>query len=127
MAPAQDAGRGKTDPPPAAPASARMALLAGFVQQRPDDPFPRYALAMEQKNAGQLEAAWETFRVLLDRHRDYVPAYLHAGNALVALGRAAEARSVYEEGVAASVRGGDGHARGELEGALALLASGAAG
>jgi cytochrome c-type biogenesis protein CcmH/NrfG len=99
----------------------RIELLRGFIAQRPDDPFPRYALAMEHKNAGQLDAAWETFKMLMDAHPEYVPGYLHAGNTLVALGRTTEAREVFGQGVAASNRSGDGHARGELEAALAAL------
>jgi predicted Zn-dependent protease len=99
----------------------RIDLLRGFIAQRPGDPFPRYALAMEHKNAGQLDAAWETFKVLMEAHPDYVPGYLHAGNTLVALGRVAEARVVLGNGVAASSRCGDSHARGELEGALSAL------
>jgi predicted Zn-dependent protease len=104
----------------------RIDLLRGFIAQRPGDPFPRYALALEHKNAGQLDAAWETFRMLMAEHRDYVPAYLHAGNTLVTLGRLPEARVVFESGIGACTRTGDGHARGELESALALLGSGVA-
>jgi tetratricopeptide (TPR) repeat protein len=99
----------------------RIELLRGFIDQRPDDPFPRYALALEYKNAGELEMAWETFKTLMNSHGDYVAAYLHAGNTLVALGRAEEARGVFRQGIAACVRRGDAHARGEIEGALALL------
>lgn len=105
----------------------RIDLLRGFIAERPDDPFPRYALALEYKNAGQLDEAWETFRMLMDEHRDYVPAYLHAGHTLLALNRMAEARVVFENGIAASGRRGDSHARGELEAALAELGSGASG
>jgi predicted Zn-dependent protease len=105
----------------------RIELLRGFITQRPTDPFPRYALALEYKNAGQLDAAWETFRMLMDEHRDYVPAYLHAGHTLLALNRVSEARVVFEGGIAASGRRGDSHSRGELEAALAQLGSGAAG
>jgi predicted Zn-dependent protease len=100
----------------------RTEILLGFIAQRPDDPFPRYGLAMEYKNAGQLNEAWDTFRMLLGEHPDYVPAYLHAGATLVALGRSDEARVVYQNGIAACSRRGDPHARGELEGALAGLA-----
>ena len=99
----------------------RIELLRGFITQRPDDPFPQYALALEYKNAGDLAAAWETFSSLLDRHGDYVAAYLHAGNTLVALGRQGEAKAVYQRGLAACARKGDAHAQGELAGALALL------
>ena len=99
----------------------RIELLRGFIEQRPADPFPRYALALEYKNAGQLELAWETFSTLMNSHGDYVAAYLHAGNTLVALGRVTEARAVFERGLEACTRRGDAHARGEIEGALALL------
>lgn len=104
-------------PPPPPPAS-RVDMLLGFIAQRPADPFPRYALAMEHKNAGRLDQAWDTFETLMGAHPEYVAAYLHAGNTLVALGRPAEAREVYRRGIEAAGRSGDGHARGELEGAL---------
>jgi tetratricopeptide (TPR) repeat protein len=99
----------------------RKEMLASFIQQRPEDPFPRYGLAMEHKNAGELDEAWRLFAHLIETHRDYTAAYLHAGNTLVALGRRDEARDVYQRGIEACVRKGDGHARGELEGALAEL------
>jgi tetratricopeptide (TPR) repeat protein len=99
----------------------RKALLRSFIQQRPDDPFPRYALALEHKNAGELAAALEVFEALMGAQPDYTAAYLHAGNTLIALGRSGDARGVFEAGVAACVRRGDGHARSELEGALAAL------
>jgi tetratricopeptide (TPR) repeat protein len=96
-------------------------MLLAFIAQRPDDPFPRYALALEHKNAGRLDQAWQTFDTLMGVHPEYVAAYLHAGNTLVALGRPAEAREVYGRGIAAATRQGDSHARGELEGALAAV------
>jgi tetratricopeptide (TPR) repeat protein len=99
----------------------RIEMLRGFIAQRPQDPFPHYALALEYKNAGDLAAAWETFSSLLDRHGDYVAAYLHAGNTLVALGRQGDARQVYERGLVACAKAGDSHAQGELAGALASL------
>ena len=54
-------------------------------------------------------------------HPTYTAAYLHAGNTAIALGRVGDARDVYVRGVEACVKAGDGHARGELEGALAAL------
>jgi tetratricopeptide (TPR) repeat protein len=101
--------------------ASRIEMLRGFMAQRPADPFPHYALALEYKNAGDLAAAWETFSSLIERHGDYVASYLHAGNTLVALGRHGEARAVYERGLAACARTGDSHAQGELAGALASL------
>jgi tetratricopeptide (TPR) repeat protein len=99
-------------------------MLEAFVDQRPDDPFPRYGLALEHKNAGRLEEAWRVFETLMEKHPTYTAAYLHAGNTAVALGRVEVARAVYERGIAACGSAGDGHARGELEGALGALPPG---
>ena len=99
----------------------RVEALRTFIAQRPADPFPRYALALEYKNGGRLEEAREAFEALMTAHPGYTAAYLHAGQNLVALGRALEARAVYQRGLDACARAGDAHARGELEGALALL------
>jgi tetratricopeptide (TPR) repeat protein len=103
----------------------RIEMLRAFMAQRPSDPFPHYGLALEHKNAGQLVEAGELFASLMDRHPTYTAAYLHAGNNLVALGRAEDARAVYTRGVEACIKGGDAHARGEIEGALAALPPGA--
>jgi tetratricopeptide (TPR) repeat protein len=105
----------------AKPTPSRADMLRSFIKQRPDDPFPQYALALEHKNAGELDQAWSVFEALIAAQPDYVAAYLHAGNTLVALGRMQDARRLFEQGIAASVRKGDAHARGELEGALSLL------
>jgi tetratricopeptide (TPR) repeat protein len=102
-------------------AFSRIDSLLGFIQQKPEDPFPRYALALEYKNAGRLDEARATFDTLMTAHPDYTAAYLHAGNTLVALGLRDDARAVYQRGIDVCVRRGDAHARGELEGALASL------
>ena len=96
-------------------------MLLGFIRQKPADPFPRYALALEYKNAGRLDEAKSTFGELMTASPDYTPAYLHAGNVFVALGQIDEARGVWERGVLACVRCGDAHARGEIESALGGL------
>ena len=64
----------------------RLAMLQQFVAQRPDDPFARYGLAMELKKRGLLAQANAVFVELMSRHPDYVPAYLMAGNNLLADG-----------------------------------------
>src|SRR5438105_15593405 len=96
-------------------------MLQAFIAQKPSDPFPRYALALEFKNAGRLEEAAALFSDLMSKDPDYTAAYLHAGNLLVTMGQKEQARAVYEAGIAAASRRGDTHARGELEGALGSL------
>jgi tetratricopeptide (TPR) repeat protein len=106
-------------------APTRAEMLQAFIAQRPNDPFPRYGLALEHKNAGRLEEAWAVFEALMRDHPGYTAAYLHGGNTALALGRVADARAVYARGVEACAKAGDAHARGELEGALAALGGGA--
>jgi tetratricopeptide (TPR) repeat protein len=96
----------------------RIATFKSFIARTPDDPFPRYGLAMELKSRGDLAAAWQAFTELLDQFPDYVPTYLMAGGTLVALGRRDEAAEVYRRGIDVAARKGDPHARGELETAL---------
>jgi predicted Zn-dependent protease len=99
----------------------RLAVLRTFVERSPDDPFPRYGLAMELKTRGQLEEACKVFQELVDRTPDYVPTYLMYGNALAAAGEKARAAEILRAGAAVSARRGDAHANGEILAALAEL------
>ncbi len=100
----------------------RIETFKTFIARTPEDPFPRYGLAMEYKAKGALPEAWAAFSELLEKFPDYVPTYLMAGGLLAAMGRPAEAADVYRTGVEISSRRGDLHARKELESALAELA-----
>lgn len=102
----------------------RIEQLMQFAEANPKDPFPRYGLALELKNAGRLEEAERSFSELMAGFPDYTPAYLHAGNVLVALGRRDDAAAVYRRGIEACARKRDGHAMGELEAALSALDAG---
>jgi tetratricopeptide (TPR) repeat protein len=99
----------------------RIATFKSFIERSPADPFPRYGLAMEHKTRGELAEAWTVFAELLEQFPDYVPTYLMAGGALVALGRRDEAGDVYRRGRDAAAKKGDQHAARELEAALAEL------
>jgi len=100
-------------------AFSRIDTLLGFIRQKPSDPFPKYALALEYKNAGRMEEASSMFAELIGAHANYTAAYLHAGRTLVALGRTAEARALWERGMEVCFAQGDSHARSELQGELA--------
>jgi tetratricopeptide (TPR) repeat protein len=102
----------------------RIEALRAFIAGHPGDPFPRYALALEYKNANQLAAALNEFATLIRDSPDYVAAYLHAGNTHLALGDRTAARETFLLGIEACVRRADGHAKGELEAALALVGGG---
>jgi Flp pilus assembly protein TadD len=99
----------------------RVAILRSFAEKRPQDPFPRYALAMELKTAGDSASAYQAFASLITEHPDYVAAYAPAGALLSTLGRMNEAREVYGKGIAAAERRNDAHTRAHLEALLAEL------
>ena len=99
----------------------RIAVLKSFIERSPNDPFPRYGLAMEHRNCGQGDDAAAVFAELVERFPDYTATYLMAGQTLLGLGPRDEAAAVFTVGIAACQRKGDRHARGELEAALAAL------
>jgi tetratricopeptide (TPR) repeat protein len=100
----------------------RIDTLRGILDQDPANSRIRYMLAMELLNTGDPEAAVSEFAGLLDRDADYGAAYFHGGQTLEKLGRKAEARALYQRGIDATSRTGDSHTRGELQGALDMLA-----
>lgn len=101
--------------------SPRLDILRSFAETRPQDPFPRYALAMELKSSGDNDQAWRTFESLIAAHPDYLASYAPAGEVLLALGRLDDARKVYRQGIEACGRKGEAHARDHLESALLEL------
>src|SRR6185369_9031623 len=101
--------------------SARADAMRKFIAASPNDPFPRYGLAMELKNTGQLDEAHQAFAELEQRFPEYVPQYLMHAQLLASQGKPDDVRQVLERGIAAARKKGDGHALGELEGMLAGL------
>lgn len=104
----------------------RMAQIEAMLADDPDDAFLRYGLAMEHAGQGDDEAAVAVLRDLIARPAGspYVPAYLQAGQALIRLGRDAEAAAVLRDGIAAARKVGTPealHALGEMEGFLATV------
>lgn len=98
----------------------RLPLLRQMAAARPDDPFPRYGLAMELHKREDDEAV-EVFDALLRDHPAYVPSYLMFGTLLVRRGERERAAGVLDRGIEAARAAGDEHALGELQAARAEL------
>jgi predicted Zn-dependent protease len=94
-----------------------------MVEQKPDEPFVRYSLAMAYRSAGMGADAAREFEELSRRAPDYVPTYLMLGQVLESIGRSDEASDAYERGIAAATRKGEAHARNELAQSLEVLRS----
>ena len=99
----------------------RRQMLEEFVAKKPDDAFSRYGLAMECMNSGDPAAADTHFRALLERHADYIPAYLMYAQLLARESRTSEARHILSSGITAAAKKGDQHARSEMEALLTEL------
>ncbi len=99
----------------------RLEILQSMVAQNPKDNFSRYGLAMEYANTGSLDKAVEEYDSLLAFNPDYAAAYYHGGQALEKLGRLDDARRMYQRGLEATRRIGDGHTHSEIQAALDIL------
>src|SRR4029077_1251503 len=99
----------------------RRQMLEEFVAKKPDDAFSLYGLAMECVNSGDAAAAVTHFPTLLQRHADYIPAYLMYGQLLARESPPTEAKQILSTGIAAAAKKGDQHARSEMEALLTEL------
>ena len=99
----------------------RRQMLEEFVAKKPNDAFSLYGLAMECMNSGDPASADTHFRVLLERHADYIPAYLMYAQLLARESRTSEARHILSGGISAATKKGDQHARSEMEALLTEL------
>lgn len=99
-------------------AKSRRQQIEEMLTESPEDHFLRYALGMECVSADDDAGAVREFQHLLAATPDYAPAYLQLGQALVRLGRSAEARDAYRRGIQAAERQGDTHAAEEMRGFL---------
>jgi Tfp pilus assembly protein PilF len=96
-------------------------MLKQFLEENPCDAFARYGLALEYANQGDTETALAEFARLLEFNPDYVPGYQMAAQTLMRAGRNDEARKMLADGIACAARGGNQHARSEMESMLAEL------
>jgi Tfp pilus assembly protein PilF len=99
----------------------RVAVFRSFIAKSPQDPFPRYGLAMELKGQGDKDGAMAEFETLLQSFPDYIPTYLMAAGTLRETGKLPEAKELYRRGIDAAGRKGDLHAKKELQDALSEI------
>ncbi len=99
----------------------RAEMLKQVLEQNPKDAFARYGLALEYKNAGDVDAAIAEFKKLLETHPDYVPGYQMAAQTLLAADRGDQARQLLAGGIACARRLNNTKALTEMEEMLADL------
>jgi predicted Zn-dependent protease len=99
----------------------RREQLEAMLAEDPNDAFLNYALAMEEKSAGNPSAALARLTEMESRFPDQVAAYFQRGQILSAAGESEAAAEVLHRGIAVARRVGDLHAAGEMQGLLDLL------
>lgn len=93
----------------------RIERLKGFLEEDPDDPFTRFALAQEYLKDDRVEEARDLFETLVEEHPDYVGTYYHLGKLYERLGREEEAIETYDRGIEVAEEQADTHAKSELQ------------
>ncbi|HEY4156127.1 MAG TPA: tetratricopeptide repeat protein [Puia sp.] len=95
----------------------KIEKLHAFLQDSPDDPFLKHALALEYIKAGEDGQALRLFMEILSRDPDYVGSYYHLAGLLERTGDREAAIGWYEKGMIAAKKKGDQHSFNELRSA----------
>ena len=101
--------------------SKRLQMLEALIDKGSQDPFVRYARALELRGLGEPQAALDALAEVRALHPRYVPTFLIAGQLALELGRMEDARTWLTEGVELAKAERDEHARSELQSALDAL------
>jgi tetratricopeptide (TPR) repeat protein len=97
--------------------TSRIEQLEQFAREDPNDPFNKYALALEYQKT-DTDRALKIFNQLLIDHRDYVPTYYHLAKLYQESGMNVEAIRVFELGISEAKKQNDTKAIQELRTAL---------
>jgi predicted Zn-dependent protease len=93
----------------------RLQQLRTMLAEEPGDTFLRYAIALELKRAGEMEAAVKALEELLHDEPKHVPSYYQLAIMLADLNRTNDAIHACEVGMLQCIVTGDRKARAELQ------------
>lgn len=99
----------------------RRTQIEQLLSSNPDDPFLRFAIAMEWQNEGVAEKALEAWQWFENHAPGYNGYYYHYATLLITLHRLEEAQSVIENGMDVTAKQGDRHAWNELNNLLSAI------
>ena len=91
----------------------RVNQLIKFIEEDPNDPFPKYALALEYLQFDK-QKSLELFEDLLKNHPDYIGTYYHAGNLFSELDLREAAETTFQNGIERATALNETHALKEL-------------
>lgn len=99
----------------------RLEKLLEFVNNEPNDPFLKYALATEYLSKNDSDKALHYYQDLVLNHPDYVGTYYHFGKLLEKLNKQPEALDIYQKGILVAKKIKDQHSLNELMGVYHAL------
>lgn len=99
----------------------RIEQIKVFLNSTPNDPFLKYALAIEYVGKGNDLEALKIFLELVEKHPDYFATYYHIAKCYERLDKEDKAIEMYELGMNVTKRLGEKHAFGELRSAFEEL------
>lgn len=91
----------------------RIEKLVQFIAEDPNDPFPRYALALEYLHQ-QPELARKCFEELMETFPEYLPAYYPAAHLYIEWGEPEKAERTFQSGLELARKQGDRKTEQEL-------------
>lgn len=98
----------------------RLNILLKYLEEEPNEPFNKYALAMEYLKTDKNKSI-DLFENLLENHTDYLPTYYHLAAQYVENEEFEKAISTYKQGIIIAQNQKNEKALKELKGALQML------
>lgn len=102
----------------------RLEELNRLILEEPNDPFLKYARALELEKRGNSTEASTHLQELISLFPDYLPAYYQSGRLLITIGNFKQAAVVLKSGIALAQKLKNRHAHAELNGLLEEIISG---
>ncbi|TYP93935.1 Tetratricopeptide repeat-containing protein [Fodinibius salinus] len=99
----------------------KIKQLARQIKQNPGDSFSKFALALEFRKEAEFKKARILFEDILSTDPDYVGVYYHLGKLYEAIGRLADARELYQQGIPKAEEQDENRTKTELQEALQLV------
>jgi tetratricopeptide (TPR) repeat protein len=99
----------------------RLAMIKEMLEANPNDPFLKYAAALEFRKNNDLDKAIHTMEEIIREHADYLPTYYQLGKMYEEKGMMHIAIKHYKAGRIVATQQNERKILGELNEALMLL------
>jgi len=95
----------------------RIDYLKALIVESPEDPFPFYALCLENESENPVQNS-EGWLKVLEKFPEYLPSYYQAGMHFLELAQKENAIEIWKNGIQLAQKQGDNHALAELKSAV---------